>query len=79
MILNLNEELNYYAFGQTTASSETIDQSIPHDRVKSYQALSLDSGKPITVENATGDVILLNAWATWCIPCREEMPGLQQL
>lgn len=79
MILNLDKGLNYYSFGQTTASSETIDQSISHDRIKSYQALSLDNGKPITIENATGDVVILNAWATWCVPCREEMPGLQQL
>ena len=26
-----------------------------------------------------GQVVLLNVWATWCIPCREEMPALQAL
>jgi len=26
-----------------------------------------------------GKIILLNFWATWCIPCREEMPGMETL
>jgi cytochrome c-type biogenesis protein len=82
MALSLDKGLeDLYVFGQSTAASslENIEQSIPADKVKSYQALSLENGKPITVANATGDLIILNSWATWCVPCREEMPGLQQL
>lgn len=79
--LNLDKGLvDFYAFGQSTSSSsDNVEQSIPKDKVKSYHALSLENGKPITVSNATGDLIILNSWATWCVPCREEMPGLQQL
>ena len=77
--MNLDKGLeNYYVFGQATASENT-EQSIPANKVKSYQALSLENGKPITVANATSKLIVLNSWATWCIPCREEMPGLEQL
>ena len=77
--LNLDRGLeNYNAFGQSS-TSENLEQSIPANKVKSYQALSLENGKPIIVANATGDLIILNSWATWCIPCREEMPGLEQL
>ena len=36
--------------------SENVEQSIPANKVKSYQALSLENGKPITVANATGDL-----------------------
>jgi peroxiredoxin len=31
------------------------------------------------LEDYTGQAVLLNVWATWCGPCREEMPGLQRL
>lgn len=34
---------------------------------------------PHTLEDYAGDVILLNIWATWCDPCREEMPAIERL
>ena len=70
--MNVYEPLISYANGQT---GENTEQSIPQDRVKSYTALSLENGQPIKIANATGKVIILNSWATWCIPCKEEMPG----
>ena len=36
-------------------------------------------GKPYTLSNFRGKVVLLNVWATWCAPCRKEMPALDQL
>ena len=37
------------------------------------------SGKERTLGDWRGKVVLLNLWATWCIPCRKEMPGLERL
>jgi thiol-disulfide isomerase/thioredoxin len=37
------------------------------------------SGQPLTLADFAGKVVLLNIWATWCIPCREEMPTLDRL
>jgi thiol-disulfide isomerase/thioredoxin len=34
-------------------------------------------GDPIRLRDLAGDVVFLNFWATWCAPCREEMPELQ--
>lgn len=36
-------------------------------------------GNPLTLADFRGKVILLNIWATWCPPCREEMPTLDAL
>ncbi|HEU0199495.1 MAG TPA: TlpA disulfide reductase family protein [Burkholderiaceae bacterium] len=35
--------------------------------------------KPHTLSEFNGRVVLLNIWATWCVPCRKEMPGLDRL
>lgn len=35
--------------------------------------------RPVTLEAFRGKVVLLNLWATWCVPCREEMPALDRL
>ncbi len=37
------------------------------------------AGKPLTLENWRGRTVLLNLWATWCVPCRKEMPALDAL
>jgi thiol-disulfide isomerase/thioredoxin len=36
-------------------------------------------GGPRTLANFKGKTVLLNLWATWCVPCRQEMPALDRL
>lgn len=36
-------------------------------------------GKPLTLADFRGRTVLLNLWATWCAPCRAEMPALDKL
>ena len=36
-------------------------------------------GKQMTLADFKGKTILLNVWATWCVPCRKEMPSLDRL
>lgn len=54
--------------------------------VAAQQPLSLQSvafkgpdGQPLSMQNFAGKTVLLNLWATWCVPCREEMPALNAL
>jgi thiol-disulfide isomerase/thioredoxin len=37
------------------------------------------AGKPLTLAHWRGRTVLLNLWATWCVPCRKEMPSLDAL
>jgi thiol-disulfide isomerase/thioredoxin len=37
------------------------------------------SGKPRKLSEFRGKTVLLNLWATWCVPCRKEMPALDEL
>lgn len=36
------------------------------------------SGKVHTLKDHRGEVVIIDFWATWCLPCREEMPALEQ-
>jgi thiol-disulfide isomerase/thioredoxin len=38
-----------------------------------------DQGRDLTLVDFQGRVVVLNVWATWCLPCRKEMPTLDRL
>ena len=41
--------------------------------------LASSQGKNIRLEELRGQVVMMNFWATWCGPCRQEMPELEKL
>ena len=48
---------------------------------RSYADLSFEdaSGKPVTLKDFAGKTLLVNFWASWCGPCKVEMPSLDAL
>ena len=52
-----------------------------HDAPKSIPAIQFkdDQGRARSLADFHGKVVLLNIWATWCVPCRREMPALDRL
>lgn len=51
------------------------------DEPRPLPELSFDGpdGQPRTIADLAGKTLLVNLWATWCVPCREEMPALNAL
>ena len=43
-----------------------------------FEAVDLE-GNPVSLSDLRGEVVLLNIWATWCEPCREEMPSMERV
>jgi thiol-disulfide isomerase/thioredoxin len=52
-----------------------------HDAPRALPVLEFEDGegRSRSVSQFAGKVVLLNVWATWCAPCREEMPALDRL
>jgi len=54
--------------------ARTAPLSLPN-----FQLMDLGTGQPRRITDWRGRAVLLNFWATWCAPCRKEMPLLEQL
>jgi thiol-disulfide isomerase/thioredoxin len=76
-----------HGFGETTASpaqNSTATSSQPAsgvevgDAMPAYTAPLLD-GSELDIGREKGNVVLLNLWATWCGPCRSEIPELEKM
>ena len=73
------------ATGLGLASSEAAIAAVPgfamNDTPKPTPELQFNdsAGKALTLADFKGKVVLLNIWATWCSPCRKEMPTLDKL
>jgi len=65
--------LGVLAFSTAAISAKEMNQPAPDFTLKSL------SGKNLRLSELSGQVVLLNFWASWCAPCREEMPLLNDL
>lgn len=67
-------------YGALLAACKPSDQvtAVVGKPAPAYSAVTL-AGDSARTSQLKGKVVLLNVWATWCAPCREEIPYLQSL
>jgi thiol-disulfide isomerase/thioredoxin len=65
---------------KTLATGEiaALNLSKTPEKIGDY-AFTGPDGKPASISSFKGKLLLLNVWATWCVPCRAEMPELDKL
>ena len=71
---NLMAGLVFSIFAAAALASSGMEGQMAPDFV-----LKSSSGENLRLSEYRGDVVMINCWATWCGPCRQEMPLLDEL
>lgn len=70
--------LGFLAYRLSPQAGAAFGIAAMNQMAPDFQLTTLD-GVPVTRDSLRGKVVLLNFWATWCPPCRIEMPGFQRV
>src|SRR5260370_26959246 len=77
LVVLLAAAMKFYATGATEAPANFILHEAPKPLPEI--AIADGEGKVGSLADYRGKFVLLNIWATWCLPCRKEMPTLDRL
>lgn len=76
-----NEGKPSQAKNNVAALGPRLDKFVTHDRPKAVPDIKVmrADGESLALAEVAGELVLVNFWATWCAPCRKEMPQLDSL
>lgn len=77
-LLPLAVTLTGYGGGTPAAHAQAESHGETGTRPE-YSARLAGSDKQVSLEDHRGRAVMLNVWATWCVPCKEEIPDLQSI
>jgi len=77
----------FYLFFNVFLSISQTNEDVPLNNIVQYESPKPISsivfedflGNEVNLDNYHGKLIIVNFWATWCAPCKEEMPSLDRL
>ena len=77
----------FYLFFNVFSSISQTNEDVPLNNIVQYESPKPISslifedflGNEVNINNYHGKLIIINFWATWCDPCKEEMPSLDKL
>ena len=82
-VTGLGSQISYVT--QSVLLKAGVMDALPEEAASKEQTFNYDfavrdlDGKKLDMKELKGKVIFLNLWATWCGPCRVEMPSIQNL
>ena len=84
---NIKFLIFFYLFFNVFSSISQTNEDVPLNNIVQYESPKPISsivfedflGNEVNLDNYHGKLIIVNFWATWCAPCKEEMPSLDRL
>lgn len=85
---NISGYLNSFSFNQQSSSQEVSDKTKKSEAGNSSETTTITAfdftltdqyGNKHTLSDYKGKVVFINFWATWCSPCKKELPDIEEL